>query len=294
MEELDYEVHYDVAKVAENAIGNNPDFCTGCTGSCTGNGGGYVVALKMSADTVLLEDLDTLSQVDVAAGRCARNDAYLGKVNLLGSFRYIGPDGALWGYDLARHDGLDVQQPLFRLPRQDADELPVYDMKPLLNAAERIFGTADSQRFPIRPGSCLAGEGRRMEARGPVWIWSVMGVAIPANRNVAAVTVACDAGLFGNGSNDENDMIGYADGALRRVAHGLLAAGNDMQAVWEKLYVGCKYIFVEPEHLGCVVAYAPAFRLARRCVPEGRRPAEMATLTLSQWEKMQGFAGRAD
>ncbi len=285
MEELDFDVHYDVAKVAEGAIGGDLQFCMGYMNPGAINGNGYVVGLKMSADSVLLKNMDTISQIGVAYKRCARNDAYMGQVNLHGCSHYVGLNGALWGYDLARHDGLKTQSPLYLQPQQGAGEIPVYDLEPLLKATERLFGTVDAQRFPVMPGAQLIGSNNRVEARGPVWIWSVMAVAIPANRNVAAVMLTHDTGLFGNDSNNENDMIGYMDGLLRKVTYGIALTGKDQQVVFDKIYIGCKYLFVEPEHLGCAIACAPNLYLAQRCVPKSMAPADLATLTLSQWEE---------
>lgn len=285
MEELDYDVHYDVAKVAEGAIGGDPNFCMGYMNPGAINGNGYVVALKMSSDSVLLNNLDTISQIGVAYKRCARNDAYMGQVNLHGCSHYIGLNGALWGYDLVRNDELDTQKPIYLQPQQGAGEIPVYDLKPLLKATERLFGTVDEQRFPIMPGAHVIGCNRMIEAHGPVWVWSVMAVAIPSNRDVAAVMLWHDTGLFGNDTNNENDMIGYMDGLLRKVTYGIALTGKDQQVIYDKIYIGCKYLFVEHGSLGCTIACAPNLYLAQRCVPESMAPADLATLTLSQWEE---------
>ena len=91
-------------EVVNGAIGPFDDYCDGY-GNPGASGLGYISVLKLSTGTVV-KNLDTVLESIVSYDRAEKNDAYAGQINMLAASSFNGINGAVWGYDLARHDGL--------------------------------------------------------------------------------------------------------------------------------------------------------------------------------------------
>ncbi len=278
MEELMSNVKYDAAKVISEAVGHNQQFCT------PSHVGAYITTLKLSVDTVPAKEMDAITEVIVATNRCERNDAYMGQVNLFPHARFCGLEGAVWGLDLAKSD--EPEEPLYMQAMPDGTEIPVVNIKPLLHATERLFGQYNQQRFPILPGANVLGSGRKAIAKGPTWTWAVIGVGIPANRDFGACFLVEDASAHGDYNTTEGEIIGYLKGIQRKVTNGIALSAKDLDVALGKIYIGFKYVFTEPDQLGCAMACTPFVRLAEGAIPQGAQAADLQSLSISQWEQV--------
>ena len=92
------------AQVVKGAVGPFDDYCDGY-GNPGASGIGYISVLKLSTGTVA-KTLDTVLEGIVSYDRAEKNDAYAGQINMIAASSFTGINGAVWGYDLARHDGL--------------------------------------------------------------------------------------------------------------------------------------------------------------------------------------------
>jgi len=71
---------------------------------------------------------------------------------MIAASSFSGPNGAVWGYDLARHDGLvdGSIKTLMTRTRSGCRDQGVPGRAPS-RGGEALFGTAHSRRFPLLP-----------------------------------------------------------------------------------------------------------------------------------------------
>lgn len=285
MKDLMSGIRYDASKVISHAIGPNKQFCMGYM--TPGGGEGYISTLKLSVGTVDVKDLDAVTESIVAYDRCEKNDAYLGQVNLIQSSLFSGQNGAVWGFDLAMHDDIAKRKemPIYMQAQPDGSDVPVYNIRPLLEATERLFGRENELRFPVMPGAHVISSSRHAVARGPVWVWVVIALAIPKDRSKGACLFVEDASAYGDDSTTEGEAIGFLEGVLRKVTNSVVLCGEDQHVVYDRIYAGYKYTFAEPHQVGCALACAPSIYLAQDAVPDGAKAADLCSMTIRDWEE---------
>ena len=117
--------------VVNGAVGPFDDYCDGY-GNPGSSGGGYISVLKLSTGTVA-KTMDSVLEGIVSYDRAEKNDAYAGQINMIAASSFSGPNGAVWGYDLARHDGLvdGSIKTLMTRTRSDGVEIKVFPVAPL-------------------------------------------------------------------------------------------------------------------------------------------------------------------
>ena len=285
MKDLVADIKYDASKVINQAVGPSKEFCMGYMNP--GAGEGYISTMKLSVGTVDVKDLDAVTENIVSYDRCEKNDAYIGQINMLTVSSFCGLNGAVWGFDLAKHDDIasGAEKPMYMQSKPDGPDIPVYNVRPLLEATERLFGKEQQRRFPPIPGSHIICANKDVTARGPLWVWSAIGIAILKDRSKGSSLFIEDANTYGNDSTTESEMIGYLEGTLRKVTNSIALCGQDQGVEYERIYVGYKYTFVEPHQVGCALTCAPYINLAQNAIPEGMQASDLRQLTISEWEK---------
>ena len=170
--------------VVNGAVGPFDDYCDGY-GNPGSSGIGYVSVLKLSTGTVA-KTMDSVLEGIVSYDRAEKNDAYAGQINMIAASSFSGLNGAVWGYDLARHDGLTdgTVKTLMTRTRSDGVEIKVFPVVPLLVAGEALFGTARSRRFPLLPGSHVICATKDVTVSGPTSVWSA--IALRSRKTVNA------------------------------------------------------------------------------------------------------------
>ena len=172
----------------------------------------------------------------------------------------------------------------------------VYDIAPLLDAAESLCGTVSDQHFPILPGAhvpCATKEKFSENFKGkpePGWIWCFLSVAIPEYRYKDASTLVPDVGFFSDFDNPklyEDDVVKKLDKKLREVVYTQLCCGENQKVSYKEIFIGYKYAYIDEQSYGCAVAYAPYVTLARNAYPGGD-PENLLT-SLKTWEKSTLF-----
>lgn len=292
MKDLIAGIKYDASKVISQAIGPSKEFCMGYMNPGAHDGEGYISTLKLSVGTVDVKDLDAVTESILAYERCSTSDAYCGQVNMQNtSSAFCGLNGAIWGLDICKHETIasGKETPMYMQSREGGKGIPVYNICPLLDATERLFGKEKHRRFPPMPGAHIVCAGQDVSARGPLWVWACIGVAIPKNRDHAACLFVEDANVYGNDSTTESEVIGYLEGTLRKVTHTIAICGEDQGIEYDRIYAGYKYVFVEPNQVGCALTTVPSVYLAQNAVPKGMEPSALCKLPLTEWEKKLGL-----
>ena len=269
-------------EVVNGAIGPFDDYCDGY-GNPGASGLGYISVLKLSTGTVV-KNLDTVLESIVSYDRAEKNDAYAGQINMLAASSFNGINGAVWGYDLARHDGLidGSIKPTMRRKRHDGAEIPVYPVAPLLEAGERLFGTAASRRFPLLPGSHVVCATKDTTVSGPTSVWSAIALAIAEHRDRDSSLFIEDVGQdIPGGTQGERENILHA--RMEHIVDSVVLFGEDQDVKYKEMFVGFKMEWVPEGHVGCALTCAPYLVLAKNAAPD---PAsDLLDMSLSQWEK---------
>jgi len=306
-----------------------PDVVNGAVGAAAANcmgymnpgatGNGYIASMKISVDVVNVAGLDEGAEGIVSYDRCEKDDAYIGQINMGTASSFCGVNGALWGYHLAMADEIanGSLEPLFTYPGPNYppdEKLPaqgvvnVYPVAPLLDATERLFGRMDPagsgetdlRRFPPMPGAHVICANKDASVKGPVYVWSILGIAIAADRTVdanlfiedcdqiPAQVVRTPAGeTIVSPSPDEVEATLWTH--LTNVAKSMVLCGQDQNVPYTEIFIGAKFAYAGPDEWGCALACAPYVVLAQDAVARFSAPADLIEVTISQWEQACGL-----
>lgn len=280
------EVKYDAKQVVNQSLGSSKEYCMGYMNPGAPSGEGYISTLKLSVGAVDVDNLDDITEVIVSYDRCEKNDAYIGQINMLTVSSFCGLNGAVWGYDLAIHDDIasKKEQPIYMQSQPNGPDIEVYDAKPLLNAAERLFGRENDRRFPPMPGSHIICANKDVTAKGPTWVWSSIGIAILKDRSSGSSLFIEDVNTFGDENTTEEEVKDFLDKTLRNVTTSIALCGQDQSVIYDRIYVAYKYKFIKENQVGCALTCAPYVYLAQNAIPKGMQPSELTDMTLTEWE----------
>ncbi|MEO9174589.1 MAG: histidine decarboxylase, pyruvoyl type [Gaiellales bacterium] len=268
-------------EIVNGAVGPFDDYCDGY-GNPGASGLGYVSVLKLSTGTVR-KNLDSVLEGIVSYDRAEKNDAYAGQINMIAASSFNGLNGAVWGYDIARHDGLDDGsiEPILRRTRHDGAELPVYPVAPLLEAGERLFGSAEKRRFPLLPGSHVICATKEITVPGPTTVWSAIALAFAEHRDRDSSLFIEDVGQDPAGeTHAERENTLHA--RMEHIVDSVILCGEDQDVLYREIFVGFKMEWVPEGYVGCALTCAPYVVLAKNAVPE---PASaLLEQSLSEWD----------
>jgi histidine decarboxylase len=209
---------------------------------------------------------------------------------MLTASSFCGINGALWGYHLAVADEIanNTLQPMYYQSQPGGPDIPVYPVYPLLDAAQRLFGTEPQRRFPPMPGAHVICANKSATQKGPTWLWSAIAIAICDDREAQANLFIEDADSYGDQYTTEDQVISFLEQAQHAVTNSIALCGQDQGVLFNKIFVGYKYIYADVNQVGCALTCAPYVVLARNAIPaEG--PASILNMTISQWEQAVGL-----
>jgi len=254
-------------------------------------------------DKQKLEDDETLLHIS-SYDKAEANGAYIGQINMIYVSSFSGPCAAVWGYDLAAPDNLRNKQ-WFSVPENKDDILkddfstsapgiiPVYDITPLLDATESLYGTVSDRHFPIIAGAhvpCAAKEKYSADAEGtpePGWIWCFLSLAIAENRSKDACLFVEDVGFFSDVKGpklNKDEVVEKLDKKLREVVYTQLLCGENQKVRYKEIFIGYKYDYVHQHNYGCALTCAPYVTLAKKAYPGGN-PKNLKMMNLETWKK---------
>ena len=295
---------YDPVVSAENFKCPNPDYCYGYEN--TNTNGYYLATVKLSCGKTNVHLLqDEVLQGIVAYDRCEKNDAYIGQINMITVSSFTGPNSGVWGMDYACSPTLRDPKNLLEtktkvrqagMLRSTLTDLPlpvkVYDVKPLLEATEALFGNVDNrkERFPPLPGAhvpCAAkSASSELDSKGnpvPGYVWSYIALAIANDRWNDSSLFIEDCGFYASPTDDPpNIIVPYLDDKQQRVINSVLLCGLDQQVTYKEIFIGYKYLYCGPSQYGQALACAPYVLLAGSAYPDCSAQA-LVDMNLSEW-----------
>jgi histidine decarboxylase len=282
-------IKFDSTVISDKARSPHSNYC--CGYSDVDTGGHYITACKVSCGKERLDRFkdDVLTGI-VAFGRSQKGDAYLGQTNMIKVSSFTGPLSAVWGLDLAVHNGLRDKLLFEHKSPMLSNPIPVYDMAPLLEAAESLFGRVDTRdkHFPPLPGSHWPCAYKSFTAYGnrdgPGYVWCFLLLAVAKNRSADSSLFMEDSGFFPSAVEDDELIRKYLDKKQESVAESGIACGQDLLIDYQEIFIGYNFLYVTAEECGTAISYGPYFLLAGGAYPKGG-PSQLATMTLSQWKE---------
>ncbi len=274
--------------VVNGAIGPFDDYCDGY-GNPSASGLGYISVLKLETGLVKT-DMDPVLEDIVSYDRAESTGTYIGQINMITASSFIGLNGVVWGYHLARATKLadGSEKPILKGTRGDGKQIPIYSLDPLLDTGRRLFGERDERRFPILPGAHVKCAVKSHTVKGPVVIWCALALAIAEDRDRDANLLIEDCGHYSlkKGTTSSGS---YLDKLQENIAASVIRCGDDNGVKYKEMYVGCQSMDVPEEHVGCALACAPYIVLPKNAVPRGCAPEALLSMTIDEWEEKVRF-----
>jgi histidine decarboxylase len=273
-----------IADVVNGAVGPFDDYCDGY-GNPGASGLGYISVLKLSTGMVA-KTMDSGLEGIVSYDRAEKNDAYAGQINMITASSFNGLNGAIWGYDIARHDGLSDGSiaPIMKRTRHDGVEIPIYPVSPLLEAGEALFGTAESRKYPLLPGSHVVCATKDVTVSGPTTVWSAIALSIAEHRDRDSSLFIEDVGHDDAGAT-EAEQANILHARLEHIVDSVILCGEDQNVDYKEIFVGYKMQWIPEGYIGCALTCAPYLVLAKNAAPTP--PDRLLGMSLTQWT--QGF-----
>jgi len=270
--------------VVNGAVGPFDLYCDGY-GNPGSSGLGYVSVLKLQTGKVRM-DMDTVLEEI----RAETLGTYVGQINMITASSFNGLNGVVWGYHIAKEDSIadGTLKPLFMKKRSDGVEIPVYPVKPLLDAGESLFGTNNARRYPILPDAQVKCAVKSHTVKGPTSIWSAIALAIAEDREKDSNLFIEDAGDSIQ-AESEQARKAYLDRLMENIAESVIRCGDDSNVKYKEIFIGYKTEWIPEGYVGCALTVAPYVVLAKEAIPPGETPDKLIEMTLSEWEKSLGL-----
>jgi histidine decarboxylase len=236
--------------------------------------------------------MDTVLEGIVSYDRAEKNGAYVGQINMIAASSFCGLNGAVWGYDVARHDGLTDGsiKPLMTRRRPNGVDVKVYPVAPLLEAGEALFGSESDRHFPLLPGAHVVCATKEVTTSGPTQVWSAIALSIAADRDHDSSLFIEDVG-HGVEGDTEADRVAVLHDRMEHIVDSVLLCGEDQGVEYLEIFIGFKSEWVPEGFVGCALTCAPYVVLAKNAVPDS--PSDLLEMSLSQWQERFAPAGIA-
>ena len=249
--------------ILSSAVGSHDRYCEGHAGQNR-----YLTALVMGIGsfprTFSHQGSELLDRV-LAYDSAEIDDVYLGQINMTLVSSFCGPEGLIWGYDVARAENLSLSTMAGKKLLEPA-KVHVRSGQGLRDAARMLFGTATERHFPFFPGSHVFCAGKFRFVWGPVQLYAAVAIGIPVERTRAACVLMEDVGKFL--IRDAKTFEERKDEILLHMAQSVLEVGKNQGVECNEIFVDCIVKNIPDGSVGCPMVAMPYFRLAMNAYDE--------------------------
>lgn len=261
--------------IVKSGIGLYENYCVGYPGQ-----GSYLTALVFGAGvfkkTFSHSGSNVLDKI-VAFDRAEIFEAYLGQINMSIVSSFCGPQGLIWGYDIAKKE--DILLPSF-LPTFDFKKLEGIKIKNgenLRKAATALFGTKEKKHFPFLPGCHVPCAGRIFKKSGPTTLYGTIAIGIPEDRENTACLLMEDVG-----------EVMFSEGIIQPIKQKLmfdaissvLEVGKNQGIKYREIFIDFITQKIDSDEIGCILVAMPYFLLAKKAFNDN-----LINETLEEWIK---------
>lgn len=225
--------------------------------------------------------LDEINSFDLAEV----DGPYIGQLNMSIVSSFCGPQGLIWGYDLASNQ--EKKRPYEELGLIEAEnngiKIPIFNGDFLVEALEELFGNVNEKRYHIIPGSHVPFASKNIKVRQPSTVYSAIGIGIPKNRERNACLLMEDVGML-----TEEDKSLDKKHIIENLGKSIIEIGLNQKVEYTEAIVVIRSKDVGPGQTGCALVSAPYFTIARNAIPKnllGKRSFEnLRDIDLKTWK----------
>lgn len=261
-------------KILNSVLSPYDGYCMGYPGA-----GNYVTALVMGAGvfkkTFSHAGSNTLDAI-VAYDRSEIVDAYIGQINMIMVSSFCGPHGLIWGHDIAREGSAGIATLLSPDKCREFDGVEIKNGRNLRVAGRSLFGTLKNKKFPFLPGCHVPCAGRFYTKNGPAFLYGLVAIGIPADREGAACLFMEDAGEIAGATGN---FEAVRERILLNSIRSVLQIGKDQGITYKEIYVDFISKEIKADEIGCILVAIPYLLLAKKAFASN-----LPRMTLKEWE----------
>ncbi len=213
----------------------------------------YLVGINYASAVVPLsfshegsDNLDRIQAFDLAEV----SDVHLGQVNMITVSSFCGPNGKIWGLDVAKKKDIPITH------LDACKTIDIFDITPLKEAFKNLTGTVTNPHYPFFPGSHVLCATKNITHTGPCTLYSGIAMGLPKNRYKNAILFMEDVGkICPSKSIDE---------LKNNLCNSVLGIAKKQHIVYERIFVGISSTEVKEGEMGCALVASPYFLLAKQ------------------------------
>lgn len=201
----------------------------------------------------------------VAFDRAEISEAYLGQINMTIVSSFCGPQGLIWGYDVAKKNDIPLPPFLPTFNTKDFKGIEIKNGENLRKAAIALFGTNKEKHFPFLPGTHVPCAGRVHFKSGPATLYGITAIGIPKNREKYACLLMEDVGEI----TVSNGIIEPIKQKLMfNAIKSVIKIGENQNIFYKEIFIDFIIGQVKANEIGCVLVAMPYFHLAKKAFNE--------------------------
>jgi histidine decarboxylase len=210
---------------------------------------------------------------------------YIGQLNMSIVSSFCGPQGKIWGFDLAnnlerrtRFGGVIPER-----IKEGESVLEIFNGDFLVDALQELFGTVESKKYNIIPGSHTPFASKNIKSPGPTTLYAAIAIGIPKDRSKDACLLMEDVGFI-----DER-VSKYKESIIKNLAKSVLKVGQNQRVTYKECYIVFKSKEIKENEIGCALVSAPYFTLAQKTIPKNWLGIldfnRLFSISLENWKK---------
>jgi len=262
-------------QIINSAISPFEQYCVGYPGK-----GNYLTSLVMGIGNfpqTFSHPGSKLLDSIVAYDRAEISDTYIGQVNMSIVSSFCGPQGLIWGYDIAQEEGYPLPSFLFPDKIKEFEGIKIRNGKNLRKASKALFGGNGQFHFPLLPGTHVPCAGRFYYKTGPTYLYAANAIGIPKNRNKSACLLMEDVGEI---INKNESIESVKEKIIINIIRSVLEIGKNQKINYEEIFFDLISKDIKSNTIGCALVSMPYFLLAKKALTKN-----LTTQTLTDWTK---------
>ncbi len=249
------------------------NFCNGYAGDSNQDKGyilGVSIGIGISESKFSHKGSNLLDEIN-AFDLAEVDGPYLGQLNMSIVSSFCGPQGLIWGYDIAsnienreRFTDIGVEQVSF-----EDETIDIYNGNFLVDSLKLLFGTVNQKNFNLMPGSHVPFASKNIKVNRPGTIYSAIAIGIPEDRKKNACLLMEDVGVckIQRGEPNKKEII-------IKLAESIIQIGKNQGVKFKETMIVFKSKKISKGQTACALVAAPYFTLAQNARPlnrEGQR-----------------------
>jgi histidine decarboxylase len=277
------------SNVLKGAISPYQSYCDGY-GNSGSSGNNYLLGLTLGVGVkdVLFSHKGSQTLDEINAFDLAETDGpYIGQLNMSKVSSFCGPNGLIWGYDLARHQSISdtPSNPLFyETYEYKGNVIKVRNATAIVEATQKLFGTVDRRTYPLFPGAHVPFAGRNKTMSKPGVIYASIAIGIAKDRQRDACLLMEDVGILKSADFETSEKT-----VLSNLVHSILEVGANQRVTYSECLIGMKTCEIKDGQVGCALVAAPYFTIAKNAIIKNSNGKEdfqrTVDITLAEWDK---------